>query len=80
MPLDLREYDPEWNRSGSVAGTAVCTWHGSENCSEIPRWSFRWRKTETVEPRESACDRGLEEAMLQGFIVGQQRPRDPVRP
>jgi hypothetical protein len=79
VALDLHEYDATWYEAGSVAAAGTCTWHGQEVCSETPRWSFRWHKSDTVEPRESACDRGLEEAMAQGLIVGQQTPRAPKR-
>lgn len=79
MALDLREFTPGWHSPGSQAAKGLCTWHGPENCSEPVRWSFRYTKSEHSSERHAACDRGLEEAMAGGYIVGQSTPRREPR-
>jgi hypothetical protein len=83
MALELYRFGEhsDFHAEGSAAALGICTWHGPDSCSEPARWSFVWRRNpdDGDTARESACDRGLEDAMLRGYLVGQHIPRAPVR-
>lgn len=70
MTLDLQPFNPDYHRPGSKAAKGECTWHGSENCRESARWSFRYHKNDAVQERQAACDRALEEAIIGGSSWG----------
>jgi hypothetical protein len=83
MGLELYRYGEieNYHAPGSAAAHGARRWHGPETCREPARWSFVWLRSprNRTTAREAACDRGLEDAILGGYVVGQSTPRRPVR-